>query len=324
MKALRLVVALSLLAASLLGGGSMTFRLEYQIRGEAITRMMLFFPIRVFYEASAAVDLRATRQVDGSTCFAYAGIPRPAYVLRTLGFSGKTLALLTVGGSEEGLEPFRDELLSRWRDQAPEFVERIRSLKKFPHRLLETGPLPFELERDSSGLYKNVTVCLEPRYRHFPAKTGIYFNVFPMLADLLNLLNHRFLPNGWENGLFAAWPAAWGGDEIDFTNDLNREAGLLEKAVKSLVTVKQKFPFRLRFRVVSSGPDAIEICGEGFPDVPIWKGFMIREVFRRVRLRPVDRMLLRDEMWVGIRNSKGQGGFGWVQLKMIDSKEENQ
>ena len=93
---------------------------------------------------------------------------------------------------------------------------------------------------------------------------------------------------------------------------------MLEKVVKSLVTVRQKSPFRLRFRVSASSPEAIEICGECFPDVSLWKDFMIREMFRRVRLRPADRALLDDEIWIGIRNSKGQGGFGRLQLKLID------
>ncbi len=84
------------------GAEKAAYRLEYQIRGGAISRVLLLFPLRVFYEASVAVDLTARRQEDGSICFAYAGLPAPAYILRTLGFGGKTLALLTVGGDEVG------------------------------------------------------------------------------------------------------------------------------------------------------------------------------------------------------------------------------
>ena len=36
------------------------------------------------------------------------------------------------------------------------------------------------------------------------------------------------------------------------------------------------------------------------------------------RVRRVDGALLLDELWVGIRNNKGQGGFGRLQLKLID------
>jgi hypothetical protein len=78
----------------------------------------------------------------------------------------------------------------------------------------------------------------------------------------------------------------------------------------------------LHFSVSASTAEEIEICGEAFPDVPLWKGFMIREVFRKVRLRAEDRMLLADGIWIGIRNNKGQGGFGRLQLKLVESGED--
>ncbi len=138
-----------------------------------------------------------------------------------------------------------------------------------------------------------------------------------MLAELLKLFNHPFLPAA-ESRRPGSFAGEWTGDALDLSGDMNRLAGLLEKAVKSLVTVRQGSPFHLRFRVASSTPEAIEICGECFPDVSIWKGFAIREMFRRVRLRPADRALLEDEIWIGIRNNKGQGGFGRLRLKLIE------
>lgn len=328
MKRIRLFLLLALLASGieaeeLLPAGGSRYRLEYMIRGSTISRLLFFFPLRVFYEASAAVDLTALAQEDGSTCFSYAGVPRTAYVMRTLGFSGKTLALLTAGtevNADGGGAP-DDGILSHWRSQAPEFDALVKTVKKFSHRLLATGPEPFAFARDASGFYRHVRVGLEPRYRHYPAKTGIYFKVFPMLAELLKLLNHRYLPAGAGWGVGAALPAEWEGDELDFSADLNQAAGLMEKVVRSLVTVRQKAPFRLRFRVSASSADVYEICGEGYPNMALWKGFMIREVFRRVRLRPADRVLLSDELWMGIRNAKGQGGFGYLQLQQIDSME---
>jgi len=300
------------------------YRLEYRIRGGAISRVLLVFPLRVFYEASVVVDLAARRQEDDSVRFSYSGLPAPAYILRTLGFGGKTLALLTVGGDEANGEAFAGDLLAQWRKQAPEFAARVGNVKKFPHRLLKTGPQPFAFTRDVAGIYRDFVLGLMPRYRHYPAKTGIYFNVFPMLADLLKLFNHRFVPSDPARSIFAPLPSEWSSDALDLSEDLNRAAGLLEKAVKSLVTVQQKHPFRLRFRVTSSSAEEIEICGEGFPDVPVWKGFMIREMFRRVRLRPADGELLSDEIWLGIRNQKGQGGSGHLLLKRINSREDPQ
>lgn len=308
-----------MLAASLLPAGNPTYRLEYQICGSVVSRLLLFIPLHVYYEASAAIDLTALPQPNGATCFIYKGIPRPAYILRTLGFSGKSLALLTASEEGDG-NNFVDKILMQWRNQAPEFAGRLKTVIKFPHRLIITGPEAFAFERDSHGYYKNFTVGLEPRYRYHPAKTGFYFKVFPTLVELLKLLNHRFTPPQ-AAAPFSPFPAEWTGDMLDFSDNLNRVVALLEKAVESLVTVKQKNPFRLNFRVSDSTAEWIEICGQSFPDVPLWKGIMIKEVFHRVRLQLADRMLLSDEFWMGIRNSKGQGGFGRLQLKMIDSGE---
>jgi hypothetical protein len=329
MKRLHLALFLSaalLLQAILLtaeGSAGPSYRLEYQIRGAAVSRILLLFPLRVYYDASVAVDLTAAMQADGSTCFTYAGLPRPAYILRTLGFGGKAMAVLTVGEDEGSQEPFAGELLSQWRKSAPEFAARAKTIKRFPHRLLATGPLPFGFVRDAAGRYGDFVLGMEPHYLHYPARTGIYFNVFPLLADLLRLLNHPFVPGDPRRALSAPLPAEWSGDAMDLSSDLNRAAGMLEKVVKSLVTVEQKSPFRLRFRVTANLAEEIEICGESVPDVPLWKGFMIREVFRRVRLRPADGELLSDEIWLGIRNHKGQGGSGRLSLRRIEPKEED-
>jgi hypothetical protein len=325
MKRLSLVLPLSLLVIRLLPAEGIPYRLEYRIRGSAVSRMLFVFPLRVYYEASAAVDLTAVNREDGSTCFAYAGIPGNAYVLRTLGFSGKTLALLTAGAlaDEDDSGAFADDILSNWRAQTPEFSARIKAVKKFPHRLLAAGPQSFSFERDASGFYRDFKVELEPRYRYHPARTGIYFNVFPMLAELLTLLNNRFVPEDHKNGALADLPDEWEGDDLDFSADLNRVAKLMEKAFKSLVTVKQKAAFRLRFRVTSKNAGEIAICGEDYADVPLWKGFMIREVVRKVQVRPNGREILADEFRMEIRNNKGQGGFVHLLLRRIDFEEDN-
>lgn len=336
MRRARLVFFSCLLCAALLpagkapedsgsGGGVMPeYRLEFVIRGGAISRVLLLFPLRIFYEASAAVDLRAIRRDDGSTAFAYAGLPRPAYVLRTLGFGGKTLALLVSEGDEPGeAQAFSSELLARWRRQAPEFAARVLRFKQFPHRLRETGPRLFSFRRDISGAYRDIVLGLDLVYRHHPARTGSYFHVFPMLAHLLTLFNQRFMADAEGREPPASFPGEWSGEALDLSDDLNHLAGLMERIVRAHVTVKQKFPFRLRFHAAAAGDDELEICGEAFPDVPLWKGFMIREMFRRLRFRPSDGGLLSDEIWLGLRSKNGQGGFGRLRLVRISPKEDD-
>ena len=318
-----LLVPIFLLSAVRIPAAEMTYRLEYQICGSAISRLLLFIPLRIYYESEAAVDLTAHPQPGGGTRFTYGGLPTPAYVLRTLGFAGKTLALLSVDCRDDNGQSVAADLLSQWPKRAPEFAERVKAVKKFPHRLEEVGPESFTFVRDRTGFYRDGSVKLRSRYRFHPSTTGIFFNVFPMLWELLKLLNHRFA-TGQDGAAGDRLPAAWAGEDVDFSADLNRVAVLMEKVVRSMVTVRQHSPFRLHFRSRATAAGEIEICGEAFPDVVLWKGFMIREVFRKVRLRGEDRVLLADEIWIGIRNNKGQGGFGRLQLKMIESGEDKQ
>lgn len=302
------------------------YRLEYEIRGGAITRLLFLFPLRVYYEASAAVYLTAVPAGNGAVAFSFAGLSRSAYVMRTLGFSGKTMALLTLdeGSDPRAAEVFRSDLLSLWQARAPEFADRVKKVKKFSHRLLVTGPRPFDFRRDAAGPYGDISVRLEPRYVYYPARTGIYFRIFPTLAGLLKLLNHPFLPAG-EAGRegIGPLPAAWEGDSLDYSEDLNFLARQIEAAVESLVTVRQKSPFRMRFRVAARDSEVVEILGEARPDVPVWKGFLLREVQRRIRLRPGDGQLLAEEFRMEIRNKKGQGGSGRLQLTLIPPKEDS-
>jgi hypothetical protein len=304
------------------GAAESRYCLEYRISGSAISRILFFFPLRVYYDTSVAVHLSSSTGPDGKTSFVLEKIPRSAYLLRTLGFSGKTLAILSSDTDEARAKLYRESILTQWQKDAPEFAERVKNVKQFPHLLAKTGDAGLSFTRDSEGRYGDFALNLENRYVYYPARTGIYFNIFTMLGELLGMLNHPFLP-GMGIAQIRQFPITWDGDGLDFSADMNRLGGQLEKVVKSLVTVEQKFPFRLKFRVLENGPDAVEICGEAHPDVPLWKNFMIREVLRRVRLRLADGALLFDEIWIGIRNNKGQGGFGRLQLKLIDSMEEN-
>jgi hypothetical protein len=297
--------------------GELQYRLEYQICGSAVSRLLFFLPLRVYYDTSASINLSASLQPDGKARFVFANIPRSAYLLRTLGFSGRTLALFSADTDEARAGNFRDNILSLWRKEAPEYAARVKSVRAFPHLLTKGSGDGLSFSRDSEGRYGDLFVSLETRYAYYPSRTGIYFNIFPILGELLKMLNHPYTP-GLGIAQVHRFPPEWNGDWLNFSSDFNRLGTHLEKIVKSLVTVTQQFPFRLKFRVSECGPDEVEICGEAFPDVPLWKSFMIREAFRRVRVRLADGILVLDEIWVGIRNNKGQGGFGRLRLQLLN------
>jgi hypothetical protein len=310
-------IAVFLLFATAGLAGELNYSLEYQICGSAASRLLFFFPLRVYYDISASINFAAFPQTDGKTRFVFENIPRSAYLVRTLGFSGKTLALLTLDMDEAKAGLFSDSILASWRKEAPEFAARIKNVKRFPHLLVKDSMDGLSFSRDNEGRYGDFLLNLETRFVYHPSRTGIYFNIFPILGELLNMLNYPFTP-GMGISHVRQFPAEWDGDWLDFSSNLNRLGAQLEKIVKSLVTIEQQFPLRLKFRVSENGPDEVEICGEAFPDAPVWKSFMIREVLRRVRVRLADGALVRDEIWLGIRNNKGQGGFGRLRLQLIN------
>lgn len=312
------LLALSLLLATMAIGAQSRYSLDYQISGSAVSRLLFFFPLRIYYDMSASIHFKAVPQPNGKTWFVYEKLPRSAYLMRTLGFAGKTLALLTADTDDARAEGFRNSILAQWQREVPDFAERVKSVKKFPHRLLKGGKDGLRFTMDSQGGYGDFLLNLQTRYVHYPSSTGIYFNIFLMLEDFLNIMDHPFLPPGLGISRLREFPASWKGERLDFSRALNQLGTRMEKVVNSLVTIEQQFPFQMTFRVSEIGPDEIEICGDAFPDVPIWKSFMIREIVRRVRLRLADGALLLDELWIGVRNSKGQGGFGRLQLKLID------
>jgi hypothetical protein len=292
--------------------------LEYQINGSAVSRLLFIFPLRVYYDSSASIHFKAVSRPDGSTRFMFEELARSAYLVRTLGFSGKTLAVLTADTDSAGAEQFREGLLARWRMEVPDFAQRAKGVKTFPHWLLIGDKDGLAFTRNAQGGYGDFVKTLQTRYVHHPSQTGIYFNIFLMLEDFLDIMNHRFLPQGLDLTRIREFPVSWSGDRLDLSRALNRLGTRLEKVVSSLVTIEQQYPMRMVFRISESGPEDVEICGEAFPDVSVWKSFMIREMIRRVRVRLADGALLQDELWIGIRNSKGQGGFGRIQLKRID------
>jgi hypothetical protein len=310
-------IAVFLFVATTGLSGELKYNLDYKICGSAASRLLFFFPLRMYYDISASINFAAFAQPDGKTRFVFENIPRSAYLLRTLGFGAKTLALLSTDMDESRAEICMDNILALWQKEAPDFAARIKNVKKFPHLLVKNGKDGLSFTRDNDGRYGDFFFNLETRFVYHPSRTGIYFNIFPLLGQLLNILNHPFMPSLGISQI-RQFPVEWNGDWLDFSPDLNRLGAQLEKIVKSLVTIEQQFPFRLKFHVSESGPEEVEICGEAFPDVPLWKNFMIREIFRRVRMRLADGALVFEEIWIGIRNSKGQGGFGRLRLQLIN------
>ncbi len=290
------------------------YRFSYQIRGSASGKALIFVPFRVYYEAEAAVNLVAVPTRHNTWRFAWAGPAAPAFILRTLGFKGRHLAVLTAAADFEAGRRFGEQRAEAWKAEVPEYGRHVATVSFFPFRVPEQNRSALNFERDPQGVHRNINCRVEALYRQ-PQPPDIYFRVFPMMAELLAAYNHAPLP---ADTPFDRLPAEWRSPPLNFTQPLNGVAAQMEKIVAELVTLRQSAGFRMRYRLAGSSPEALEVRGEAQPNVSVWKGFEIRDCRRRLRLRPGDGAVLLDEIVLVVGNDKGQGGTGRLRLELAE------
>jgi len=300
--------------------GGQRYNFTYLIKGNASSKILLFFPFRVSFEMSASVNFSSERKGRDTMAFTFADLPQAAYLVRTLGFSGHELAILAVDYDTDRALRFAEKKYPEWQKDTPAYAARIKKVKKFPHRLTDVGGQGLVFERDSTGVQRNCRSGLGVKYRYYPSKHNLYFNVFPIAAEMLALYDHPVLPPGADLGKLAAgaMAAEWDSPWLDYSGALNRIGAWMEKVVKSLVTVEQRWKFRLHYRIDRFVFPEIDICGEAHPDVTIWKSYMIRDMVRRLRFRLPGNVLVQDDIWISLRNGKGQGGDAYLSLRLVE------
>jgi len=292
------------------------YRFTYTLSGSAEGKILLFFSFRVFYEASAGVDLMATPQPDGRLNFRLEKLSQPGFLMRTLGLTGKSLALVSADKDFESGLSFANHRLQQWQGEAQNFSSHINTIKTLPFVTENISPEAFSFNRRADGGIESIKNLLSTRYKYHPASIGMYFKIFPMISVMLDFYNYSYIPNG---GLeITNWPLEWLSKEIDISNDMNRVGALTEKIVADNVEFKQTSKFQLKFRRVLTADGIMEIIGENHEAISIWKGYKIRDVVRKIHYRVNDMMLLRDEWYVNIRNKKNQGGFARLCLCQLD------
>lgn len=315
MKKVTLFFLLTGLSLGLCAAGH-RYSFAFVLNGNASGRVLIFFPFRVYYEAAAGVILRAETDEKGNTIFTSEGIDRTGYVLRTLGFSGKSLAVITADNDYEAGAAFAARRYAEWRAAVPEYAKHIKSWHNYPHRLVNPPPSLIRFERRDNGVHHHCTGELAVQYRYQPAQLGMFFFIYPMLTEMARFFDFPFLPHGVTDP--AALPTEWNSEWIDLSRRLNTIGAITEKIVKKAVEFEQKEPFQVKFRVSAADAEQIEITGEAYPNVAVWKELTVRKFTRQVRLRRADGVLLSDDLFLEMRNPKGQGGYGRILLKLID------
>lgn len=301
------------LAISLCASDSDFYRFSYELRGDAETRILFIFPLKVYFESVMTVTLQADSINDREQSFRLTQIPEPAYILRTLGFGGKEAVLLFAAASNERNDRFFKEKTEEWNRRAPRYAERVKKMHRYQYRITGIEPGALRFIRSVEGFHHDIhySLGLDSMFSH---QHSIYFKILPMMQLLLSFYDHSYLPPG---GLNHISEGGWSSEPLDFSEKLNAAGALMEKAVEDLVTIRQKRPLKLYFKEIMGNPDQLVIEGNAEDRAGLWKGFFIQDCRRLIRLRRRDFRLLEDMLYLNIRDEKGRGGYGKMDLKII-------
>lgn len=289
------------------------YKFRYELRGDAETRILFIFPLKVYFESCMAVNLQAHPASNGELLFSLTDIPEPAYILRSLGFGGKEAVLLFADLKDERNDRFFNEKVEEWSRKAPRYADRVKKMHRYQYRItgVEPGALRFIRSLEGIGHDIHYSLGLDPMFSH---QHSIYFNILPMMKLLLSFYDHSFLPSG---GMSAVPGNIWQSELLDYSEKLNAAGALMEKAVHDLVTIRQKSPFRMYFKEIKENPQQLVIEGNAGERVRLWKGFFIKDYRRLIRLQRSDFKLLEDTLYMNIRDEKERGGYGKMSLKII-------
>jgi len=299
---------------SLSGFGQIRYSLSYKLQGYAISRILFFFPIRVFYESSLTVNLSAVTRPDGSMEFQYDGMGGTAYTLRTLGFSGREAVILYADDQAERGRTSAAAKVEEWKTVFSAYAKKVKRYHQYEYGVKPISSTPLVFQRSADGVIHGngrFRLQLVPR---FSFRHSIYFKVFPMLEVLLTFFDHSVMPPA---GVAVSEPH-WDSPIFDYSARINQAGAYMEKAVTELVDVKQQHPVRLRYQARSEADGILSYEGVLPEPVLLWKGFKLVGCTRLVRVQGKERTLLLDELTLDIRNEKGMGGYGKISLKIIE------
>lgn len=297
--------------------GEERYRLNLTFSGQARGTILVFFRFRFCYEAFAALELSAVPSERGGLEFRLEKLLSPAYVLRTLGFSGKGLALAAAFDDPEILESFGRERIERWKKEKPEFSRFLRRTVQLPHAVENVQPSSLGFRRSTDGRISEAASRLQLRRVHHSREPGIYFHIYDLLSETLGLCNHGVWPDSRLEPP-SELPRSWISAPVDLSAPLNRAGGQTEKIVSSAVEFQQEAPFVMAYRIVFEDDAQLEILGENRRAPKIWKRFRIDGFRRRIRVRKIDLLPLRDELELEIQNGReSQGGRAHLLLERV-------
>ena len=285
-----------------------TYDFSYSITGDARGRILIIFPYRVFYTSDASLLFSATPDDKGNIHFRLTGVEKTGFMMRTLGFSGRSLAVLTADNNKTRGKAKSTILKNSFPIRAPEYSKFIR--KYYWNNFIfkrTTGTITFL--RDGSGISRNLKYNLWLKRSSGEKPVKINFGIYRIMGEAIKAFNHSFLPEDTNISTLAVNPKRkWTSEEIDFSNILAQSALYSAGIFKKIRPLKQERPFRAKYSSSLSDNSYIIIKGSAKPDVSVFKSFKIIYFSREVKIRLKDHILISDSIIIDVYNKKGKGG----------------
>ena len=296
---------------------NLVYRFEHTFFGETTGVLLLLFRYRVFFYVNASVLLEAKKIDENTTQFNFIDIDKPGYIVRTWGFSGKTLITGAADYDLQKAQKKLDEGFLLFKEKAPDFARVIKRQKVFPFKILSSGKNVLAFKRQINGIHKDGSLDMKFKSVKFEKDYDFYFKIYPMLLEMVRIYNHSFFPGKIEKISQLEPGMEWASPELDFTRIMNRIGSQSDYLVQKYVKFKQRNPFKLTYRVVSKKAGALTIHGEAVPEVKIWNGYKLLQVKRTIEIRLPDGNVLEDSFYVEIGKIKGKGGFAQCSLTLV-------
>lgn len=299
---------------------NLKYRFECTFQAKATGVILFIFRYRTFYYATASVVLTG-REINQKTMqFHFDGIDKTAYLHITWGFSGKTLITCAADYDLKKTRHILDKNSLLFKKKAPGFFPVIRRWKTFPYKVLSRGKDVITFKRDINGVHRDCRINMQLQPVENDKKYGIHFGVYSILWEMLQIYHRPFFPGGRQKLLLLEPGMQWSGPELDFSQRMNSIGPRVSPTVGKLVTFKQKWPFKLVYRVVSRTPGRLTIHGEAMPRVKIWGGYKIMSVTRKIDIRLPDGIVLGDTFHMDVNKIGDKGGFAQCALTLIDQE----
>jgi hypothetical protein len=295
-----------------------TYNLSYHLKGSTHGRILLIIPFRVYYESFATVNMVSEKSLNGADEFYFAGIPEFGYMMRTSGFSGRTLVILTAGNDLGEALIFSRKKLEQIGIISPYYARFVRRKKPFLFKIFPNDKNDIRFKRSRSGLHSGAFCHLKVRFQYYPEILNIDFNIYHILLEMTKAYNHPFVPDSNIEGIKRNPAMVWKSPPLDFSASINRIVRLAARVMKRLKRFEQARSFRLLYRVVSMSDSKLVISGKASPNVPIWGDYVISKISRTVILKSKGSDLIEDSLTMKIEDPDGKGLEAKVSLRQID------